>query len=964
MPSPFEEARKRILRAARMRRTELSFESCQLDALPPEISEVRTLRSLDLSENLLEFLPAQIADLPNLTHLNLDQNELVKLPTNLRGLSSLESISLSSNRLRSLPASLFELPNLRTVIADGNRVIKLPKSVSKAHRLEQLSIASNLLEHIPEEIGNASELRQIDVSNNRIHKLPESISKLENLTFLNCSKNLLEMLPLALGECQALREIRAVSNQLATLPRSLRSCASLRVLDVTNNEPLGIPDSVLAGPKSFRPFYIEEFPDPVVILDYCLKIEERGLTKPLNEAKLLFVGRGEVGKTSLIRRLADNEFSKYEDQTHGIQIRHLPLAVGEDQERVRLNVWDFGGQDIYHATHQFFLTRHSVYVVVVDGRGDHQEFEADYWLRVITSFAPESPIVVVLNKCRMLAYDLNRNAIRQKYRNVVDFVRTDCCNSDDLGSVGREGMGIELLRESISKAVDKLPDIRKPFPPAWSRVKQRLTTDGLKSSTGCPDFLSVEEFRALCEECGETDSEEQDSLSSVLHTLGIALNYSDDPRLRDRHILNPHWVTTAIYSLLTSSHIAENNGVFAWSDLSECLPSESYPPEMYPFILSLMERFQLAFRLEEKRSSTQLVDYTVDEGAKFLLPERLGTQEPAKAADFSREKCLRFDYLYPVLPPGLMARFIARNYVLCEGEGLMWKTGVVLDFEGSRALVKSDQQERTVSVLVDGKDDSRKRLLSVIREEFDAIHRDIPNLMPMEMVYYRKYPSISLPYSEVATIFDNNEKANVVRTVGANVVEEAAHDLLAAVDLPGERTSIVGRSRQYGEARSRPEPVKLFMSYSHVDRSRQLRFTKHLAPLVRSKKASYWWDHELLPGGMWDAEIREKLLMSDIVLLLVSPDFIESHYCFDIEMKIAADMHRTGQAVVIPVIVQATHGWANIPVADSGMTLGSFNALPQAGRAIPEWKPNQDAGWANVARGIERVIDERWKKAK
>ena len=86
----------------------------------------------------------------------------------------------------------------------------------------------------------------------------------------------------------------------------------------------------------------------------------------LSEGKLILVGRGEVGKTSLVRRLAKNEFRGDEAKTQGINITNWPLQCGSDT--LRLNVWDFGGQEIMHATHQFFLTERSLYLLVLSVR--------------------------------------------------------------------------------------------------------------------------------------------------------------------------------------------------------------------------------------------------------------------------------------------------------------------------------------------------------------------------------------------------------------------------------------------------------------------------------------------------------------------------------------------------------------------------------------------------------------------
>ncbi len=168
---------------------------------------------------------------------------------------------------------------------------------------------------------------------------------------------------------------------------------------------------------------------PAVILDYYFRT--RKASRPLHEAKLILVGFGEVGKTCLVNRLVHDRFNPDEPETKGIQITQWPLTLpaGED---IRLHVWDFGGQEIMHATHQFFLTRRSLYLLVLNGRQGQEEHDADYWLNLIQSFGGDSPVVVVLNKITLHPFDVNRRGLRQKFPEIAAFVPTDCADGTGL----------------------------------------------------------------------------------------------------------------------------------------------------------------------------------------------------------------------------------------------------------------------------------------------------------------------------------------------------------------------------------------------------------------------------------------------------------------------------------------------------------------------------------------------------
>src|SRR5205823_9778700 len=113
-----------------------------------------------------------------------------------------------------------------------------------------------------------------------------------------------------------------------------------------------------------------------------------------------------VGKTSLIKRLVHGQFDIHEAETPGIEIQSWPVTLA-DGDSVRLHVWDFGGQEILHATHQFFLTERTVYLLVLSGREGSAGEDAEYWLQLIRSFGADSPVIVALNKSQQHPFDVN-----------------------------------------------------------------------------------------------------------------------------------------------------------------------------------------------------------------------------------------------------------------------------------------------------------------------------------------------------------------------------------------------------------------------------------------------------------------------------------------------------------------------------------------------------------------------------
>jgi hypothetical protein len=139
------------------------------------------------------------------------------------------------------------------------------------------------------------------------------------------------------------------------------------------------------------------------------------------------------------------------------------------------------------------------------------------------------------------------------------------------------------------------------------------------------------------------------------------------------------------------------------------------------------------------------------------------------------------------------------------------------------------------------------------------------------------------------------------------------------------------------------ERLKVFVSYSHMDKDLKHRLVKHLHPLEKENLVQVWADQEILAGDDWNKEIAGQLAEADIVLMLVSIDFINSKYCYEVELETALVREAEGNAKVIPVILRSCL-WNKSP-------LGRLKALPTDGKAVTTWADIDDA-LTVVASGI------------
>jgi internalin A len=233
-----------------------------------------------------------------------------------------------------------------------------------------------------------------DPAGKALHRIEEARKNGELRMMKRLAGLKLSTLPEAIGQLTQLRVLDLSNNQLSALPETVQKLKKLEKLSLHGNPGLGLPDEVLGS--TAEEIYHSRLPKPArEILDYYFAT--RGAKgRALREVKLIVVGRGGAGKTSLIKRLKGESFDLHEGETHGINIRELELACADGPVQAR--VWDFGGQHVLHAMHEFFLTARSLYLLVLGERDDMAERDAAYWLQLIRSYAGPAPVIVALNK--------------------------------------------------------------------------------------------------------------------------------------------------------------------------------------------------------------------------------------------------------------------------------------------------------------------------------------------------------------------------------------------------------------------------------------------------------------------------------------------------------------------------------------------------------------------------------------
>ncbi len=664
--------------------TELNLNSNQLKTLPESVGNLANLTELNLSRNQLKTLPESVVNLTNLTELNLNSNQLDTLPESVVNLTNLTQLDLISNQLKTLPESVVNLANLTQLDLSRNQLKTLPESVVNLANLTQLNLISNRLETLPESVGNLTNLTQLDLSYNQLKTLPESIVNIANLTQLDLSYNRLETLPESVGNLTNLTQLDLSRNRLKTLPEAIGNLTNLTQLNLSYN-PLEKPPIEVAnqGIDAIRAYFRQ--------------LSEEG-KEYIYEAKLLIVGEGGAGKTTLAKKIEDfnYELDSNEKSTEGIDITKWSFFLDNGQE-FRVNIWDFGGQEIYHATHQFFLTKRSLYALVADTRKEDTDFY--YWLNVVELLSNNSPLLIVKNEKGDRYIEIDLNTLRGRFENLKESLATNL----------KDNRGLNAILDSLQYHFKQLPHIGSALPKTWKRVRETLEEDGR-------NYISLEEYLQICSKNGFKQLKDKLQLSGYLHDLGVCLHFQDSPLLKNTVILKPEWGTDGVYKVLENKEVINNRGRFTTNDLENIWSDEQYQFKQAE-LLELMMRFKLCYQIPGIKDT-------------YIAPQLLTKTQPDYDWDETDNLILR--YTYQFMPKGIITQLIVLLHQYIYQQEYVWRSGVYFKKGDTLANVIEYYDTREIQIRVFGK--QKKDLLTIITHELDKIHSSYPRLKYQKLI--------------------------------------------------------------------------------------------------------------------------------------------------------------------------------------------------------------------------------------
>ena len=411
------------------------------------------------------------------------------------------------------------------------------------------------------------------------------------------------------------------------------------------------------------------------------------------ETRVIYLGEAGAGKTSLIRRLHGETIRPHEGATTRVEIRERTLE--RTGQQLRVHDWDFGGQLIMHATHQFFLSEKVIYVVVIDIR---REDALVYWLEHARVFGNGAPTLVVLNKIDTMPsgvhtpLEFDPKALQKRYHFVNNFHKMSC----------EDGAGLDAVRAELEALCWQNEVLSAQTPESWFTVKEQLRAKHY-------DHISCADFVAICRQCDLVDETEITGCLSALNQLGAAIHFPD---LDDQVVLNAEWITKALYFVIWSSEDYHRRGLLSQNVLRDLYASGrqsgelevAVADEQIPFLLKLMVRFELAYRIKGTVN-----EYQIPMLAPVNQPDRRLLQ--ASGHPYFR---FRFDFL----PPALYYRFIVQCSAEIAPNGL-WREGALLQHLGAWVQVEYWKDSNSMVLLMQSGDDGN--YIALLRQRLYAL---------------------------------------------------------------------------------------------------------------------------------------------------------------------------------------------------------------------------------------------------
>ena len=714
-----------------------------ISSIPNEIANLKLLTKLIINSNQITDISC-LSNLTELQYLDLWSSEITDI-SYLSNLTGLKNLDLWSNKITDI-SCLSNLTGLQYLKLGSNQITDI-SCLSNLTGLQYLYLWNNQITDISC-LSNLTELQYLNLGSNQITDI-SCLSNLTELQYLELSSNQITDIS-CLSNLTGLKSLDLRDNQIKTIDEDI-----FRLEIEINMKGYGEDGLCLYGnPIESPPMEIIEQGRQSILNWFAADREE------LNEIKIILIGEAETGKTSLLKRLKYGSFDEKEATTDGVNIEDIAFGKCDAfREQTSLHditghFWDFGGQDVMYATHQFFFTHRSIYILVLKARSDTDtSAHIINELKRINELGGNSPVIIVANRIDdnpSFAFT-NMEELQDRFPQIKCFIKLSC----------KEDINIDILKNELAdiipKAILQNRGIDKPtndisklekrktgFDVRWIKVKNKLKTE-----TETKDFLNKEQFIDICEKFELTDEQGQKYAIDFLNSLGVVSHFKNlEPSTY--FVLNPYWVTYGVYQVLTSPTAAEAKGIIHKDQLNEIINEEKDRPNVHKtenakkikyndaqqfFLMSILCDFKLCFYVQERK--------------EYIIPALLAESVlPEITSPFKNEENndrIQLVYEYGSLLKSILPNIMVTLHNLIKEK---WRTGCILEKDGCEALISSF--DKRITIIVIGKYKQKRELMAIIRQTIDSIKGNPKLIVPL--------PGIENGFVEYAKLIAREKK--------------------------------------------------------------------------------------------------------------------------------------------------------------------------------------------------------------
>ena len=907
---------------------------------PPEalhrIEECRANRSpeLDLSDYELTKVPVELADLVWLEKLNLSKNQISEI-RNLDALTALTELSLSYNQISEIK-NLDALTALRVLWLSKNQISEI-KNLDALTALTQLDLSVNQISEI-RNLEMLTALTQLDLSVNQISEI-RNLEMLTALTELSLSgnkiseiKNLnaltdLTILILSGNKISEIKNLDALTkltilylsgNKISEI-RNLDALTALTVLILSRNQITslsGLTIDFLKQLEKLKKIDLSGNPIEGTTITDWKSLEairgylesQQGTLVPNYHLKVNIIGEGRIGKTQLFKYWNKQRYKANQQPTHGT----LTTTLDIPQSKYKATVWDFGGQAYHHGFHHVFLRPNDFYLVL--WRNDPGKSpDYGYWLGTARNFFRPSkqgyfaPVALVQNVWTETDDEEKSTTHQpdevvfpdsqkmQKYGVTLDdvFVIDIRKLRAKAGpwKARHEYFKRSLYQKMIEHAQKLLPEVSEK----WLSIKEELDENPIKEIN-----LTKEAFHSKY--VPKFDDAALAGLLDYLEFAGNIIKFPEPSSLSNYVFPDPPKLSEWIYGkVLDKKSLEKKNGVIKYTDIERKIGDVE--AEIF---LGIMEEFNLLFTEKGNKDNLVIPQFLPENNNSFkrLILELIPYSFCLHFADFFHESRI--------------FQFISEYGEYADDKTSYWRYGLVFTIKDVNALVYYNQEERTVFVHLENKK-GRIRVAKNIFRFFCHKVQKPRKLLAALLSLQEKYPSKRSSENildDFPELEDNPEERNY-RILYAQGLESSEQgklnpdDIIEGAQLSIDRENYIDiketlrnssddfpvgicvKSRKRIKLDNltlnllgmmRRKLPRVFISYSRKDLEFKNQLRTHLSLLERYDLLKTWDCNEIKPGD-WESQIQTNLEEADILVYMVSHNFMASDYIMEKEVK-------------------------------------------------------------------------------